>query len=58
MVARRPNVDAKTLKVEDLLARIESGQIRVPKFQRGLRWKREDNRLLFDSILQGYPVGS
>lgn len=32
--------------------------MRVPDFQRGLRWGAEDVVALFDSIYRGYPVGS
>lgn len=53
---RRPRADSRAL--EDLLADLESGVIRIPRFQRGLRWEDEDRRELFDSILRGYPIGT
>ncbi|NJL28950.1 MAG: DUF262 domain-containing protein [Thermoanaerobaculia bacterium] len=34
------------------------GLVRVPKFQRPLKWKSEDVVKLFDSIYRGYPIGS
>ncbi len=34
------------------------GRIRVPEFQRGLKWKAEQVVDLFDSIYRGYPIGS
>lgn len=40
------------------MLRLKDGSIRVPVFQRPLKWKREDNRLFFDSLLKSYPVGS
>jgi hypothetical protein len=49
---------ATTYTVEDLVRLVKSGAIRVPSFQRPLRWGWEDVRRLFDSILKGYPVGS
>ncbi len=49
---------ATSLTVRALLARVQSGGIRVPSFQRPLRWRAEDVVKLFDSILRGYPVGS
>jgi hypothetical protein len=58
MASSGARVDVQTLKVEDLLRRLKDGSIRVPTFQRGLKWKREDNRLFFDSLVKGYPVGS
>jgi hypothetical protein len=53
---RRPIADSSS--VEDLLLDIRQGRIRVPQFQRGLKWEDEDRRKLFDSILRGYPVGT
>ncbi|MYV51224.1 DUF262 domain-containing protein [Streptomyces sp. SID3212] len=49
---------AATFDVETLVAAAWNGEIRVPHFQRGFRWAREDVRRLFDSIVKGYPVGS
>lgn len=45
-------------KVDDLVDRVLRGSIRIPVFQRPLRWKTEDVLHLFDSIYLGYPVGS
>lgn len=56
--ASSARVQGVTLKVEDLLQRLKDGSIRVPMFQRPLKWKRDDNRLFFDSLLKGYPIGS
>lgn len=53
---RRP--EAKTESVEDLVARVLRGRVRVPTFQRGLKWDRSDVRDLFDSLYRGYPIGS
>ncbi len=53
---RRPRAESKTL--EDLLSDLLTGAIRIPRFQRGLRWEDEDRRKLFDSILRGYPIGT
>jgi hypothetical protein len=50
--------DATTLSVDDLVAQVHEGRIRIPRFQRGLRWTWEDVRRLFDSIVKGYPIGS
>lgn len=49
---------AKTFSVDDLVGAALEGRIRVPEFQRPLRWQWEDVRRLFDSIVKGYPVGS
>ncbi|ROT31844.1 DUF262 domain-containing protein [Micromonospora sp. HM5-17] len=49
---------ATTLDVEGLVNMAWAGKIRVPRFQRSFRWSWEDVRRLFDSIVQGYPIGS
>lgn len=49
---------ATTLDVEQLAKWAWEGRIRIPHFQRPLRWQRDDVIKLFDSILRGYPVGS
>ena len=52
----RPEADTET--VEDLVARARRGLVRIPVFQRGLKWKAMDVISLFDSIYNGYPIGS
>lgn len=49
---------AISLTVRKLIARVQEGALRVPAFQRPLRWKAENVVMLFDSILRGYPIGS
>ena len=51
-------LEADTETVEDLVRLAESGAMRVPSFQRGLRWETQDVLALFDSVYRGYPVGS
>lgn len=51
-------LQADTETVEDLVALVRRGVVRIPRFQRGLRWNAEDVVALFDSIYRGYPVGS
>lgn len=53
---KRP--EAISLKIEDLMAEARYGRLRIPRFQRKFIWKREDARLLLDSIYRGYPVGT
>lgn len=53
---RRP--EARTITVRELIHKMRNGEIRVPQFQRPLRWRAEDVRKLLDSIWRGYPVGS
>lgn len=49
---------ARTEKVEDLVEMVFRGHVRVPSFQRGLRWEAKHVQELFDSIFRGYPIGS
>jgi hypothetical protein len=49
---------ARTYSVVDLVAAALEGRIRIPEFQRPLRWQWEDARRLFDSIVKGYPIGN
>jgi len=49
---------AKTYTVDDLVVAALEGRMRIPEFQRPLRWQWEDVRRLFDSIVKGYPIGN
>ncbi len=53
---RRP--EARSFSIEDLLQEIQSGRLRIPRFQRGLRWEDQDRLNLFDSIYRGFPIGT
>lgn len=44
--------------LKDLIADINTGQIKVPQFQRQFVWKEEQALKLLDSIASNYPVGS
>ncbi|HLL00194.1 MAG TPA: DUF262 domain-containing protein [Myxococcaceae bacterium] len=55
-LTRRPQATA--FSIEDLLERIRRGEIRVPEFQRALRWNASDVRDLLDSVYRGYPIGT
>lgn len=50
--------NADTFTISTLVTQVREGRVRVPSFQRPLRWKRDDVRRLFDSVLKGYPIGS
>jgi hypothetical protein len=52
----RPRAEART--IEDLVDEARKGRVRIPRFQRGLKWKAEDAGLLLDSIYRGYPIGT
>ena len=49
---------ARTYTLADLLNLVEKGYVRVPHFQRGLRWTAPDVVALIDSVLRGFPIGS
>lgn len=50
---------ARTFTVKSLIFdELKRGRIRLPNFQRPLRWTAKDNVNLFDSLLRGYPIGS
>lgn len=53
---RRP--EAKAFQIDELLHRVRDGKVRVPPFQRGLKWEDKDRLALFDSIYRGYPIGT
>lgn len=40
-----------------LALRIDSGEVRIPHFQRGVVWDERKTAALFDSILKGVPFG-
>ncbi|WP_410654251.1 DUF262 domain-containing protein [Amycolatopsis sp. lyj-112] len=49
---------ADALEVQELVRRVRNGQVRVPNFQRGLRWGYAEVKTLFDSILRDFPIGN
>jgi Protein of unknown function DUF262 len=38
--------------------RVRRGHVRVPRFQRGLKWASSEVVELFDSVYRGYPIGA
>jgi hypothetical protein len=49
---------AVSYTIVDLVGAATEGRVRIPDFQRPLRWQFEDVRRLFDSIVNGYPIGN
>lgn len=49
---------ARTYTLADLMLQVRAGRVRVPHFQRGLRWTTPDAVALIDSVLRGFPIGS
>ena len=58
----KPNIASRlatdTPVLEDLIADIKKGEIKVPQFQRRFVWKEDKALSLLDSIGSNYPVGS
>jgi hypothetical protein len=54
--SKAPMSDLLTLR--SLIERVQSGTIRIPKFQRGFVWEPENIAFLMDSVYRGYPIGS
>lgn len=57
-MAEAQRLKAVQYRIEELLRFVEEGKIRIPAFQRGLRWNERDVIRLFDSLYRGYPVGT
>lgn len=49
---------ADRITVDELLRWAKDGRIRIPAFQRALRWNADDKWKLLDSIERGYPIGT
>lgn len=46
------------LFIEDIIAKLKRGELRIPAFQRGFVWSPDDVAFLMDSIYKSYPFGS
>lgn len=56
VTAMQPQPQSK--KYEVLFTGIDSGQIKIPMFQRDFVWGKEQSARLIDSIIKGYPIGT
>lgn len=50
--------DNHNKKYESLFIEIDTGQIKLPMFQREFVWEKEQSAKLIDSILKGFPIGT
>lgn len=50
--------DNHNKKYESLFHEIDTGQIKLPMFQREFVWDKDQSAKLIDSILKGYPIGT
>lgn len=48
----------ESLTIRKIIETVESGQIRIPAFQRGFVWEPDRVAFLMDSIYKGYPYGA
>ncbi|THD30702.1 MAG: DUF262 domain-containing protein [Flavobacterium johnsoniae] len=49
---------AEALTIEKIIARINSGDIRIPAFQRDFVWDADQVAFLLDSIYKEFPIGT
>jgi len=47
-----------SIKYSDLISEIETGQVKIPQFQRKFVWGVKASAKLLDSIIKGYPIGT
>jgi len=46
------------LTIKQVIEKIGNNEIYLPAIQRKFVWKQEQTEKLFDSIQQGYPIGT
>ena len=51
-------VDVKNYSLQDVVSNISTGELQLPEFQRDYVWYNSDKKALFESIFNGYPIGS
>lgn len=55
---RAPELSTNPEKIDKIISRINSGDIKIPAFQRAYVWKQSQILDLLDSIIKNYPIGS
>ena len=55
---KAPELTPTSEKLDRIINRINSGDIRIPAFQRAYVWKQNQILDLLDSIVKNYPIGS
>ena len=48
----------QSVKYNILFADIDTGRIKIPRFQRDFVWSKDQTAGLIDSIIKGYPIGT
>ena len=52
------NLQLEIHRLFTLFQRVESGEIKVPAFQRSFGWNRKQVLSLIESVYEGYPIGT
>lgn len=52
------SLENRTIKYSDLISEIETGQVKIPQFQRQFVWSLKESAKLVDSLIKGYPIGT
>jgi len=47
-----------TMKYEPLFVQIDTGKMKIPKFQREFVWTDDQTAKLLDSMIKGFPIGT
>ncbi len=55
---KAPELNPSAEKLDKLINRINSGDIRIPAFQRAYVWQQNQILELLDSVVKNYPIGS
>ncbi len=56
LAVQLPQPQTKTFS--SLISDIETGQIKIPQFQRDFVWSLQKSASILDSIVKGYPIGT
>lgn len=55
---KAPELTPTAEKIDRLIKRIDSGDVRIPAFQRAYVWKQNQILELLDSVVTNFPIGS
>ena len=58
MTPSKTSLENVPVKYSDLISDIETGQVKIPQFQRKFVWGIKASAKLLDSILKKYPIGT
>jgi len=52
------HIEPRLYRIEELIRQVREGLVRVPRFQRGFVWQRDQLLELLDSVRHRYPIGT